>query len=240
MNYNSGIMRMKTKGARIWGRGEDFELVKENSEKYVSKGWKSSTKESSVTISGKEIDEGTYFDISAYTSDRDKVGDLAERLLNLVLSGNNKAEFVIIELYDHIESDKELYRESIQTVKENYKTLRQLLVQRLNDDPKVKTLSQDKKPIVVFPPVTLLCELQSEHANKITLETTDSDFSYAINLLHSLIDGLIEQGMARRAIGYKLWADAEALEIFDVHEEDGKIYVDLAYPAHSKMNKPED
>jgi len=153
--------------ARVWGWGEDFELARDNSEKYVSKRWKKTTKECSVIISGKEIDEGTEFSISAYTSEPKKAGDLAEDLLDIVLSGNNKPYFITIDLYDYLASDEEVYRDSLQVAEEAYKGREQLIIQKFKDHPKVKALSQGEKPIVVFPLTTVLCEMQSDNINKI-------------------------------------------------------------------------
>jgi len=141
--------------ARIWGWGEDPELARENSEKYASKRWKKETKECQISVSGRDRDEGTGFDISAYAREPNNVGVLAERLLDLALKENNKVYFVTIELYDHKASNKEQYRGNLHDVEEAYRRREQLLLKKFSDDPEVKAITQGKKTIVVFPRTSL-------------------------------------------------------------------------------------
>lgn len=71
------------KSATVWGWGDRFEDVKTNCEKYVRKRWKGTTEECLIYFSGRERDEGIGLDIAAYTSNKEKIGDLVERLFLL-------------------------------------------------------------------------------------------------------------------------------------------------------------
>jgi len=51
--------------ARVWGWGDDPDLVGKNVAKYVNKRWGSATLECSITVTCREQTEGTLFDISA-------------------------------------------------------------------------------------------------------------------------------------------------------------------------------
>ncbi|MEM2841975.1 MAG: hypothetical protein QW201_01570 [Thermoproteota archaeon] len=66
--------------ATIWGWGEDFEYVKTNIEKYISKKWEESTKECSIDLMARERNEGICYYITAYVDNPKNVGSLAEGL----------------------------------------------------------------------------------------------------------------------------------------------------------------
>jgi len=202
--------------ATIWGWGDDFEAIKTNSEKYVSKRWKETTKECAIGITAKERDEGTIFYITAYTSISKKVGDLADRLLDVALGlkGDVKVDFVTIVLSEDMVSEKELYRDSLEYVVEQYKRCEQALIAKVREDPKMKAKVQGKK-IVVIPQISLTCELDSDHANKVIVDATDSDFTRLQNFIHSVNARLIKEGLAKSIVGFKLYEDVEKLKIYD-------------------------
>lgn len=212
--------------ATVWGWGDDFEIVKTNSEKYVSKRWKETTKECAIGITAIERYEGTSFDIAAYTSYPKKVGELTERLFDIALGlqGDVKVDFVTIVLSEDMISEKELYRDSLEHVEEEYGRCEQVLVARVGEDPKMKAKVQGRK-IVVIPEVCLTCELESEDVNKVIVDATDSDFTRLKNFIHSLNKALIKEGVTKRVVGFKLYEDVEKLKIYDVDVEGDEVYV---------------
>ncbi|MBO3753524.1 MAG: hypothetical protein FGF53_01385 [Candidatus Brockarchaeota archaeon] len=61
------------------------------------------------------------------------------------------------------------------------------------------------KKVTVVHQIALLCELESKVANKIVMEVVyDIDFGAMKKLLHSLVNRMIEQGLATRVFGYGL------------------------------------
>jgi len=212
--------------ATVWGWGDDFEAVKTNSEKYVSKRWKETTKECAIGITAKERYEGTSFYITAFTSDPKKVGELADRLLDtaLGLKGDVKVDFVTIVLSEDMVSEKELYRDNSEHVEEEYRRCEKALVAKVGANPKMRAKVQGKK-IVVIPEIALTCELESDYANKVIVDATDSDFTRLKNFIHSLSEGLIKEGLAKSTVGFKLYEDVEKLKIEDIDAEGDEVYV---------------
>lgn len=212
--------------ATVWGWGDDFATVKINSEKYIHKRWKETTKECAIGITAIERLEGTSFDIAAFTSDPKKVGDLADRLLDVALGlkGNIKVDFVTLVLSEDMVSEKELYRDTLEYVEEEYGRCEQALVRKVRENPEMKAKVQGRK-IVVFPEVTLTCELESDYANKVIGDATDSYFKRLRNFLHSMNKGLIEEGLAKNIVGFKLTEDVEKLIIDDIDVEGDEVYV---------------
>lgn len=212
--------------ATVWGWGDDFEAVKTNSEKYVSKRWKEAMKECAIGITAIERDEGTSFYIAAFTSDPKKVGNLADHLLDtaLGLKGDVKVDFVTIVLSEDMVSEKELYRDSLEHVEEEYGRCERALIGRVREDPKMKAKLKGRK-VVVIPEVALTCELESDYANKVIVDATDSDFKRLRNFLRSVNKGLIKEGLAKSIVGFKLTEDVEKLKIEDTNVEGDKVYV---------------
>lgn len=212
--------------ATIWGWGDDFETVKTNSQKYISKRWKGTTKECAIGVTAIERYEGTSFDIAAYTSNPQKVGELAKRLFDIAigLEGDVKVDFVMIVLSRDVVSEKELYRDSLRHVEEEYSRCDKALIAKVGADPKMKAKVQGKK-IVVIPQITLTCELDSDHANKVIVDATDSDFTRLRNFIHSVNKGLIKEGLAKSIVGFKLYEDVEKLKIYDINIEGDEVYV---------------
>ena len=211
--------------ATVWAGSEERELARVNSEKYVAKRWKNTTKQCCITITGRKHGKGTSIAISVYTSDRDKVGEFAEELLGTAIRGDSKPYFIIIELYDYMASHKEKYTDDIKTVEEEYKNREQYLIQRFKDDPRVKALTHGEKPIEVYPTTRLHCGLESEKANKIIVEAIDEYFPHVLSVMRFLTEELIERGLAKRVIGYGLSKkNMEKLDIISVEEiETGEL-----------------
>lgn len=215
--------------ATVWMWGDDLEAVRVNSEKYVSKRWRETIKECVIGITGRERDEGTIFYLTAYSSNPKRVGDLAERLLNaaLNLEGDVKVDFVTILLSDHMNSEKESYRDDLEHVEEEYKINRQILTEKFGMDLRVKTKAGGRE-IIVVPEMSLKCELDSDYANKIITDVVDFDFQRVKNFIHSLSKNLIYEGLAKHIVGYKLFIDIERLEIESISTYKDKVYVRLA------------
>ncbi len=73
---------MTPMAATLWVWGDDFDHVRKNCEKYVSKKWKENIKECSIEISARRRDEGICYYIVVYTSNLQSIGDLAEGLFD--------------------------------------------------------------------------------------------------------------------------------------------------------------
>lgn len=219
----------KTSHATVWMWGDDLEAVRVNSEKYVSKRWRGTMEECAIGITGRERDEGTIFYLTAYSSNPKRIGDLAEHLLNVALNlGEDvKVDFVTILLSDHMNSGKELYRDDLEHVEEEYERNRRILTERFGMDPMVKTKAGGRE-IIVVPEVSLKCELNSDCANKIIADVVDFDFQRLKNFTRSLSEKLIYEGLARHIVGYKLFVDIERLEIESISIHEDKVYVRLA------------
>ncbi|MEM2088667.1 MAG: hypothetical protein QXF52_08405 [Thermoproteota archaeon] len=217
--------------ARVWGWGDDPELVGKNATEYVDKRRKSTTVEYSIIATCRERSEGTLFNIITYVSEPEKAGDLANSLFDIALKGDNKVYFIIIELYEHMASKEKTYRNSLLAVEKTYEEHRQILAEKFKEHSRVKTLLVGKKQLVVFLPVTLLCELGSKHVNKVIVEISDYNFERGAKILHMLTNKLIRQGIATDILGYELWDNLDRLEIEEVYTEAEKVCLTLAYPA---------
>ncbi|MEM2089065.1 MAG: hypothetical protein QXO47_05850 [Thermoproteota archaeon] len=219
----------KMSHATVWMWGDDLEAVRVNSEKYVSKRWRETIKECVIGITGRERDEGTIFYLTAYSSNPEGIGDLAERLLNVALNleGDVKVDFVTILLSDHMNSGKELYRDDLEHVEEEYERNKRILTERFSMDPRVKTKSGGRE-IIVVPEMSLKCELDSDYASKIITDVVDFDFQRVKNFIHSLSKNLIQEGLAKHIVGYKLFIDTDRLEIENISIHKDKVYVRLA------------
>lgn len=213
--------------ATVWGWGDEFEDVRTNSEKYINKRWRGSTKECRIHLMAKERNEDISYDITAYTSDPKKVGDLTERLFYSALNeGDTKVDFIIIQLFDSIVSNKRIYRSSMEEVEVKLKDQERLIFNKFIEDPKVKSVAQDKN-VVFIPQINLLCEMESEYANKIVIELVHHDFSCIKNLLHSLSNSLVEEGLAKRILGYELWRVIDDLKVWyvDVYQDEVHVWL---------------
>jgi len=216
---------MRTTVATVWGWGDEFENVKENSNKYVSRRWREGTKECSIEIMARERIEGICYYITTYTSNPKNVGNLAERIFYVALSeGDTKVDRITIQLFDTIFSDNEEYRDSIKEVKKELKAREKIIASKFVNDPKVKSVAHGR--VVVFiPQINLLCELESQVANKIVMEIIHEDFPCMISLLNSLIHSLVKEGLARRVLGYKLGRSVDDLEVGDVDVWENEVRV---------------
>ncbi|MEM2940276.1 MAG: hypothetical protein QW304_01815 [Thermoproteota archaeon] len=207
---------MTTKVATVWGWGDRFENVRTNCEKYVSKRWKETTKECLIYFSGRERDEGIGLDVAIYVSDKGKIGDLAEHLFHsIVFGGNAKVYSISIQLFEDVFSDKEVCRNSIEEVERELEEREKIVAKRFIDDPKVKQVAKGRK-VTFIPQINLICEMESECSNKIVMELIHEDFDKIRNLLNSLSEELIENGLAKRVLGYKLGRSVDELKVGDI------------------------
>ncbi|MBO3832265.1 MAG: hypothetical protein FGF51_02615 [Candidatus Brockarchaeota archaeon] len=198
---------MRRRYATIWGWGDRFEEVRINSEKYVSKEWRETIKECVIDFVATERSGGIGYYITAYTSNPKGVGDLAEGLFYVALNERDtKVHLIAIELFDEIRSAAIKYCNTLEEVEKTLEKHKEVLRDRFANHPEVKEVAQGRKVTVVHQ-ITLLCELESRVANKIVIEVTyDIDFGAMKNLLHSLVNRMIERGLATRVSGYGLEA----------------------------------
>ncbi|MEM2841976.1 MAG: hypothetical protein QW201_01575 [Thermoproteota archaeon] len=75
------------------------------------------------------------------------------------------------------------------------KEFEKLTTKKFSDHPKLKSVKPGKK-IVFVPEISLLYELESKLAIKITMEVVHEDFSLIRNLLRSLSNRMIKRGLA--------------------------------------------
>ncbi|MGC8903509.1 MAG: hypothetical protein ACP5KD_09270 [Fervidobacterium sp.] len=223
-------MRKEMMGAKVWGWGEDPELAGKNAEIYISKKWKTLTKECSITITGKDTREDILFGITTYLSEPKKVRNLVDDLLKVALTGESKLYFITVNLYDYLISKEKVYRNDLQTLRENYKKREQVLTQKFLEHPKVKALIGDGKPLVTISSTNILCELETKKVNKIIVNAGNYDFDQILDSLHRLTNELIKKEIATRILGYDLWNDVEKSEIEDLYVENGKVYLWVRYP----------
>lgn len=218
--------------AMIWGWEDEPELAGENAEKYLSKRWNATIIEYSVTVTGRITEEDVLFRITAYISGKPKgVKDLVDDLLDVGLTGKSKVYSITVGLYDYMASDEEKYRDSLQAVKEACKNRTQTLTQIFKEHPKVKTLLEKGRTLIVIPVTSLLCELDSKRANKVIVKAGNHNLEEILNVLHFLADRLIEHRVAEKIIGYSLREDVGKLEIDDLYVEGGKVYLWLGHPS---------
>ncbi|MGC8578324.1 MAG: hypothetical protein ACP5M7_10085 [Thermoproteota archaeon] len=199
--------------AVIWGWGDDFKDAKINCEKYVSKKWRENTKEGCIYLTCREWNEGIGVDFAAYTSDKEKVGDLAERLLYIAaFDGNAKVYSIRLLLFDSIISGNEVCRHSMEEVESELRKREHLIAERFINDPEVKEVAQGKK-VVFIPRIDLLCELESRYANKLVVEVVHEDFKQMKKLLESVCSALIKEGLATRVLGYRLGKSIDDMKV---------------------------
>ncbi|MEM2051222.1 MAG: hypothetical protein QXU11_10170 [Thermoproteota archaeon] len=207
---------MTAKVATVWGWGDRFEDVRTNCEKYVSKRWRETTKECLIYFSGRERDEGIGLDVAIYVSDKGKIGDLTERLFHsIVFVGNAKVYSISIQLFEDIISDKEVYRNPIEEVERELKEREEIIAKRFINDPKVKQVARGRK-VKFIPQINLICEMESGCSNKIVMELIHEDFDKIRNLLNNLSEELMEKGLAKRILGYKLGRSVDELKVGDI------------------------
>jgi hypothetical protein len=213
------------KSATVWGWSDRFEDVKTNCEKYVRKRWKGTTEECLIYFSGRERDEGIGLDIAAYTSNKEKIGDLAERLFySMVFAGNAKVYSITIQLFEDVFSSNEIYRDSMEEVEKKLKEREVAIAEKFTNDPKVRQVAQGRR-INFIPQINLLCELESEYANKIVIELIHEDFDKIKDLLNNLSEELIKEGLAERILGYKLGRSTEDLKVGDIDILEDEVLV---------------
>lgn len=215
----------KVGSTTIWGWGDRFEDVKTNCEKYISKRWRESVKECLIYFSGRERDDGIGLDIAAYVSGKGKVGELAERLFySMVFAGNAKVYSIVIQLFEDIFSNNEVYRDSMEEVEEKLREREEIIAKKFVDDPKVKQAAQGRK-VSFIQQINLLCEMESEYANKIVVELIHEDFEKIRSLLNNLSEELIEKGLVKRILGYKLGRSVDELKIGDIDIWEDEVIV---------------
>ncbi|MEM2058923.1 MAG: hypothetical protein QXO76_11840 [Thermoproteota archaeon] len=213
------------KAARVWGWGDRFEDVRGNCEKYIDKTWKETIKECSIEITARERDEGIRYYIAAYTSNKKIVGELAEGLFYAALDEeDSKIVFVTIKLFDEMLSEKREARKPIEKVENEFKECEKIVAHKFIDDPRVKPLAQGRK-VVFIPKVDLSCELESEIANKIIVRAIYEDFHPARSLLCSLSNRMINRGLAKRVMGYKLNKNVDDFQIGDIDVWEDEVTV---------------
>ncbi|MBO3841875.1 MAG: hypothetical protein FGF48_05605 [Candidatus Brockarchaeota archaeon] len=220
------------KEAMIWGWGDEPELAGKNAERYISKRWKATMTECSITITGRITEEDVLFRITAYISGKPKgVKNLVDNMFDASLTGKGKVYSITVGFYDYVASDEEKYRDSLPSVKESCKNRMQILMQRFKKHPRVKALLGKENSLVVIPVTTLLCELESGQADKVIVKAGNYNLEDILKVLHLLTDKLIERKVATRILGYSLRDDMEKLEINDLYVEKGKVYLWLGHPA---------
>ncbi|MEM2820951.1 MAG: hypothetical protein QXM98_01675 [Thermoproteota archaeon] len=128
-------------------------------------------------------------------------------------------------------SDEEKYRDSLSNVKEIYRSRIQILMQKFKEHPRVKALLEKENSLVVIPTTTLLCELESEQADKLIVKAGNYNLEDILKILHLLTDELIKRKVATRILGYSLKDDIEKLEIDDLYVEKKTVYLWLGPPA---------
>lgn len=206
---------MEMKVARVWEWGDRFEDVKTNCEKYISKRWGETKKECLIYFSGREGDEGIGLDIAAYTSSKEGVGDLAERLFHSMVFRNAKVYSISIQLFEDIFSDSEVYRDSMEEVERELREREKIIAEKFINDPMVKQVARGRK-VNFIQQINLVCEMESECANKIVMELVHENFEKIKDLLNDLIGELIEKGLVKRVLGYKLGRSIDELKVGNV------------------------
>lgn len=207
---------MKTVSSAIWEWGDEFENVRTNSEKYVSKRWRKTTKECGIDIVALERNEGISYCITAYVSNPRSVSDLAEGLFYVALGeGYTKVYFISIRLSDKVLSTSQRCYNTLEEVERMFEERKKTLVSKFMDHPKVKQVAQGRQ--VEFTLQTnLLCELDSKIVNKIIIEVIGENFSLMKSLLHSLSHRIIKENLAERILGYELGGAAKTYKIGDI------------------------
>ncbi|MEM2050055.1 MAG: hypothetical protein QXS04_03175 [Thermoproteota archaeon] len=202
--------------ATIWEWGDEFENVKTNSEKYVSKRWKETIKECGIDIVALERNEGISYCITAYTDNPEIVGKLAEGLFFVALGeGDTKVYFVSIRLSDTMLSINRKCHNTLEEVTKMLEERKKTLASKFMNHPKVKQAARGRR--VEFTLQTnILCELESETANKIIVEVIGENFSIMRSLLDSLSSRIIKENLAKRILGYELGRTVKDYKVGDI------------------------
>lgn len=215
----------KERVATIWSWGEEFEDVGKNCKKYVSKKWDENIREGSVMFLARERNEGIVYYVTAFVNDPKNIGDLAQRLFEVVLfQGDTKIYHVGVRLSDPVSSDTMQYRDSMEEVESELKKLEEKIAEKFSEDPKIKEAAKGRK-VEFIPEVYLLCELESKWAIKIVVEVIHHFFSNIKEFLDSFTNKLIGDGLAERVLGYKLDICVDDLEIEDVEAQNDEAVV---------------
>ncbi|MGB9717568.1 MAG: hypothetical protein ACP5PQ_02565 [Thermoproteota archaeon] len=149
-------------------------------------------------------------------SSREKVGDLAERLFySIVFAGNAKVYSISIQLFEDAFSSTEVYRNPIEAIKRELEEREKIIIEKFINDPRVKQVAEGRK-VTFIPQINLLCEMESDSCDKIVVELIHGDFDKIMNLLNNLSEELIEKGLAKRILGYKLGRSIDELKVEEV------------------------
>ncbi len=212
----------------VWTPEDEPGIIDQNCNKYIRNRWKDATKECEIIVDGRERGQGTGFEMVAYTSDPKKVGALALQLFNVASEGDTKVYSVRIVLYDGILSVEERYRQSMENVETTYTEWLRTLAEKFKDDSRVKPLAEGgKKVAVVISDTELLCEVESEQANKLIIEAMGVDLSHDKELLDVMIRSLIKKGLASKIIGYQLVDNTQDLKIEELRSSPDQVTVIL-------------
>lgn len=172
------------KGAKVWEWGEALEFAGKNAQIYLNKRWKSTVKECSLAILGRETDKDIVFGITTYMSKPEGTESLVNNLFDVALTKGSKIYFVTVNLYDRVASNERTCMNSLLSLREAYKRREQILIQKFRDHPKVKALLEGEKTLVILPETTIFCELESEHFNKVIVRTSNCDLDPLLNYAH--------------------------------------------------------
>ncbi|MEM3660712.1 MAG: hypothetical protein QXU11_09960 [Thermoproteota archaeon] len=218
----------KLKGARVWGWGDDPELVGKNVQAYLNKRWKTTMEECSITVDGRY--ENILFEITVYTSEPKDVEGFVNSLFDAALTKADKIYFVTVKLYEHRASNEKTYRNSLSFVKEVYEKREQTLVQKFKEHPEVKPLLEGGRTLVVIPITVIFCELESERFNKIVMRARNSDLEPLLEYINFLANKLVEFKIATRVLGYDVEDNTEELTILDLDVGEQEVFLWLDYP----------
>jgi len=216
----------------IWEPSDRPKGAKLKTKKYIDEMWKDITKECEIWVSCGDREEDVGFDVRIYTDDRKEVSGLAEQLLDLALMGDTKIYELNLELHNDEASAEENYRRDLSAAERIYDEQQVWLADRSKTDERIRqALAKGAKNIIVFADVSLLCQLETDRAKKVILETTANDFDRARNFLNKLVDRTRNKGLVTHVVGYDLWRDLNRLEPYEVRVEGEDIYVFMGYPA---------
>jgi len=216
----------------IWEPFDRPKRVRLKTKKYIDEMWKDTTKECEIWVSCRDREEDVGFDVRIYTGDPKEVPRLAEQLLNLALIGDTKVYDLSLELHDDEASAEEDYGKDFSTIERIYTEQQGLLADRSKTDERVKqALARGAKDVIVFADVSLFCQLETDRAKKVIVETTADDFGRAKEFIDKLVDRTRNEGLAGRVVGYDLWRDLERLESYEVRVEGEDVFVWMGYPA---------
>jgi len=216
----------------VWVPGDRFEDVRRKSREYVKEKWGETTRECEVVVWGRERDEGTGFSIRIYTSERDDVPTLAERLFGVAIGLGTKIYGVYVVLHNRLLSQEEICRDDMPTVEGVHREQQQILKDGVMEDDRVKeALSEEAKNVDVFAQTNLSCELEGEGVTKVIVETIADYLERASEYLKTLVEELRRRGLAGKIVGYRLWRDLDRLKIDDVDVSGETVTVWLMYPA---------